>query len=147
MNKIKKYHPTWGIDSFRRDMDRLFDSFFGHWPGEEYSTVWAPAIDVEESKDSLMVRIEIPGMQKEDIKIQTAGNTLVISGERHHDSEEKNRHFHLIERAYGRFQRMLKLPVEVQSDKAKATYKDGVLEISFPKTEKAKAREIEIEVK
>lgn len=147
MSKIKRYEPAWGIDSFRRDMDRLFDSFFGRWPSEEYATLWAPAIDVEETKDSLIVRAEIPGMTKEDIKIQTVGDTLVISGERKHESEEKDRHFHRVERAYGKFQRMMQLPIEVQSDKAKASYKDGVLEIIFPKSEKAKAREIEIEVK
>ncbi|MBN2378296.1 Hsp20/alpha crystallin family protein [candidate division WOR-3 bacterium] len=147
MNKIKKYDPFWGVDSFRRDMDRLFDSFFGNWPGEEYKGFWAPAVDVEETKDSIYVRVEIPGMKKEDIKIQAAGDTLVISGERRHSSEEKDRHFHRVERAYGKFQRALQLPVEVQSDKAKATYKDGILEVSFPKSEKAKAREIEIDVK
>lgn len=147
MSKIKRYEPAWGIDSFRRDMDRLFDSFFGRWPSEEYATLWAPAIDVEETKDSLIVRAEIPGMTKEDIKIQTVGDTLVISGERKHESEEKDRHFHRVERAYGKFQRTMQMPIEVQSDKAKASYKDGVLEITFPKSEKARAREIEIEVK
>ena len=147
MGKIKKYEPYWGIDHFKRDMDRLFDSFFGHWPTEEYAGVWAPAVDVEETKDSVHVKVEIPGMKKEDIKIQTVGDHLVISGERRHESEEKDRHFHRVERAYGKFQRALQLPVEVQSDKAKASYKDGVLEISFPKSDKAKAREIEIDVK
>jgi len=147
MGRIKKYEPFWGVDNLRRDMDRLFDSFFGRWPADEYKGFWAPAVDVEETKDSLHVRVEIPGMKKEDIKIQTAGDTLVITGERRHCTEEKERHFHRVERAYGKFQRALQLPVEVQSDKAKASYKDGVLEIAFPKSEKAKAREIEINVK
>lgn len=147
MSKIKRYEPLWGIDTFRRDMDRLFDSFFGHGPSEEYATLWAPAVDIEETKDSVVIRAEIPGMNKEDIKIQTVGDALVITGERKHESEEKDRHFHRVERAYGKFQRMMQLPVEVESDKAKASYKDGVLEIIFPKSEKAKAREIEIEVK
>ena len=146
MGKIKRYEPFWGLESLRRDMDRLFDSFLGRWPGEEYETLWAPAIDVEETKDSLVVRAEIPGMKKEEIKIQTVGEGLVISGERKHEAEEKNRHFHRVERTYGKFQRALALPVEVEPDKAKASYKDGVLEIIFPKSEKARAKEIEIEV-
>lgn len=146
MGKLRRYDPGWGIDSFRRDMDRLFDSFFGRWPGEEYATLWAPALDVEETKDSIVIRAEVPGMKKEDIKIQTAGDRLLISGERRHESEEKNRHFHRVERAYGKFQRLVKLPLEVQSDKARASYKEGVLEIIIPKSEKAKAREIEIDV-
>jgi HSP20 family protein len=147
MGKIKRYDPFWGIDSFRQDMDRLFDSFFGSWPSEEYATIWAPALDIEETKDSLIVRAEIPGMKKEDIKIQTVAGSLTISGERKHEVEEKERHFHRVERSYGKFHRMIALPVDVESDKAKASYKDGVLEITFPKSEKAKAREIEIETK
>lgn len=146
MGKLQRYEPNRGVDTFRRDMDRLFDSFFGRWPGEEYATLWAPALDVEETKDSIVIRAEVPGMKKEDIKIQTAGDRLLISGERRHESEEKNRHFHRVERAYGKFQRLVKLPLEVQSDKARASYKEGVLEIIIPKSEKAKAREIEIDV-
>ncbi len=144
MGNIRRYDPYWGIDSFRRGMDRLFDSFFGRGTEEEYATLWTPALDIEETKDSIIVRAEIPGMKKEDIKIQTLGENLLISGERKHESEEKDRHFHRIERSYGKFQRLVKLPLEVQSDKAKASYKEGVLEITFPKSEKAKAREIEI---
>ncbi|TKJ43315.1 molecular chaperone [candidate division TA06 bacterium B3_TA06] len=145
MGKIKRYDPFWGIDSFRRDMDRLFDSFFGRWPSEGYPTLWGPAVDIEETKDSLVVRAEIPGMKKEDIKIQTVGDNLVISGERRHEAEEKDRHFHRVEHAYGKFQRVVSLPIEVESDKAKASYKEGVLEITFPKSDKARAKEIEVE--
>jgi len=143
-SKIKRYDPFWGIESFRRDMDRLFDSFFGRWPREEYETIRAPAIDVEETTDSLIVRAEIPGMKKEEIKIQTVGEGLVISGERRHEAEEKDRYFHRVERTYGKFQRVVSLPIEVESDKAKASYEDGVLEITFPKSEKARAKEIEV---
>jgi len=145
--KIKRYEPFWGLESLRRDMDRLFDSFLGRMPSEEYAALWTPAVDVEETKDSLVVRAEIPGMSKEEIKIQTVGDNLVISGERKHEAEEKDRHFHRVERTYGKFQRALALPVEVEPDKAKASYKEGVLEITFPKSEKARAKEIEIEVK
>jgi len=142
--KIKRYEPFWGLEGLRHDMDRLFDSFLGRMPSEEYATMWIPAVDVEETKDSLVVRAEIPGMKKEDIKIQTVGEGLVISGERRHEAEEKDRHFHRVERTYGKFQRAFALPVEVEPDKAKASYKDGVLEITFPKSEKAKAEEIEV---
>ncbi|TET22756.1 MAG: Hsp20/alpha crystallin family protein [Candidatus Stahlbacteria bacterium] len=144
MGKIKRYDPFWGIESFRRDMERLFDSFFGRWPSEGYPTLWGPAVDIEETKDSLVVRVEIPGMKKEEIKIQTVGDNLVISGERKHEAEEKDRHFHRVERTYGKFQRVVSLPIEVESDRAKASYKEGVLEITFPKSEKTRAKEIEV---
>ncbi|MCK4333936.1 Hsp20/alpha crystallin family protein [candidate division WOR-3 bacterium] len=147
MGKIQKYDPFWGIDSFRRDMERLFDSFFGRMPSEKYAIMWIPAVDIEETKDSLVVRVEIPGMKKEDINIQTVGEGLVISGERRHETEEKDRYFHRMERTYGKFQRVVSLPIEVEPDKAKASYKEGVLEITFPKSEKARTKEIEIEVK
>ncbi len=147
MGKLRRYESGWGIDNLRHDVDRLFDSFFGRWSGEGYGAVWIPAIDLEETRDAIFVRAEIPGMTKEEIKIQTVGDKLMISGERKHEAEEKDRHFHRVERAYGKFQRVLQLPVEVQSDKATASYKDGVLQITFPKSEKAKAREIEIELK
>ncbi len=145
MGKIKRYEPFWGFEGLRHDMDRLFDSFLGRMPSEEYATMWIPVVDVEETKDSLVVRVEIPGMKKEDIKIQTVGEGLVISGERRHEAEEKDRYFHRVERTYGKFQRAFALPVEVEPDKAKASYKDGVLEITFPKSEKARAKEIEVE--
>ena len=147
MNKIKRYEPFWGIDTFRRDMERLFDSFFGRWSGEEFPTTWAPLVDIEETKDSLIVRAEVPGMKKDDVKIQVVGENLVISGERRHQAEDKERHFHRIERSYGFFQRVVTLPMEVEPDKAKASYENGVLEITFPKSEKAKTKEIAIEVK
>jgi len=142
--KIKRYEPFWGLEGLRHDMDRLFDSFLGRMSSEEYATMWIPAVDVEETKDSLVVRAEIPGMKKEELKIQTVGDNLVVSGERKHEAEEKDRHFHRVERTYGKFQRAFALPVEVEPDKAKASYKDGVLEITFPKSEKARAKEIEV---
>ncbi len=147
MNKIKRYEPFWGIDTFRRDMERLFDSFFGRWGTEEFPTTWAPLVDIEETKDSIIVRAEVPGMKKDDVKIQVVGDNLVISGERRHQAQDKERHFHRIERSYGVFQRVVTLPMEVEPDKAKASYENGVLEISFPKSEKSKTKEIAIEVK
>ena len=83
-------------------------------------------------------------MKKEDIKISVSGDELCISGERKHEAEDKGKTFHRIERAYGKFQRSLVLPADVQGDKAKAAYKDGVLELTLPKSEKAKSHEIAI---
>jgi HSP20 family protein len=90
--------------------------------------------------------VELPGMKKEDIKVTLMNNVLTVSGERKHASEEKGRTYYRIERSYGKFQRTLELPSEVVADKAKATYKDGILELTIPKSEKAKEKEIAIEV-
>jgi HSP20 family protein len=138
-----RWDPMREVTSLRDDMDRLFDSMIGRYPAE-HTAIWAPALDVEETKDAVIVRTELPGMKKEEIKISVSGDELCISGERRHEAEEKGKTFHRIERAYGKFQRSLVLPADVQGDKAKAAYTDGVLELTLPKSEKAKSHEIAI---
>ncbi|UCG44018.1 MAG: Hsp20/alpha crystallin family protein [candidate division WOR-3 bacterium] len=140
---IIRWDPMREMTSLRDDMDRLFDSMIGRYPTER-TAIWAPALDVEETKEAVIVRTELPGMKKEDIKISVSGDELCISGERKHEAEDKGKTFHRIERAYGTFQRSLVLPADVQGDKAKAAYKDGVLELTLPKSEKAKSHEIAI---
>ena len=98
-------------------------------------------------KPILVVRAELAGMKREDIKVTVAEDTVTISGERKHGSEQKDRTFHRVERAYGSFQRTIVLSVSVQGDKAEAGYKAGVLELVLPKAERVKAREITIESK
>lgn len=135
------------MSTMREDMDRLFDSMLGRYPREREQPVWAPAIDVEETNEAMVVRAELPGMKREDIKVKVAEDTVTISGERKYETEKKDRTFHRIERAYGSFQRTIVLPVSVQGDKAAAGYKSGVLELILPKAERVKAREITVESK
>ncbi len=141
---LVRWDPWREMTSLREDMDRLFDSMSGRYPRER-EMVWAPPLDIEETKDAVVVRTELPGMKKEDIKISIHGDQLCVSGERRHEAENKDRTFHRIERAFGKFQRTLVLPVDVAGDKAKAKFTDGVLELTLPKSEKAKAHEIAIE--
>lgn len=142
---ISVWDPIREVGSLRDEMDRFFDAMLGRWPRERMETFWAPALDIEETKDDIVVRAELPGMKKEDIKVTLSGDSLSISGERKHEAEEKNRSFYRIERAYGKFQRTVTLPSEVDGSKVKAAYKAGVLELVMPKSEKTKAREIQIE--
>jgi HSP20 family protein len=104
-------------------------------------------MDIEETKNDIIVKAEIPGMKKDDIKIQISGDMLTISGERKHEEETKDKTYHRIERMYGQFQRVLRLPTEVQSGKTKAAYENGLLTITVPKAEEVKPKEIAIEVK
>lgn len=147
MAKILRWEPFKEIERFRRDMERLFDSFLGGWTPEKYE--WYPPLDVEETDSDIIIRSEIPGMKKEDIKIVTKGNLVTISGEKHHESEQKGKYFHRIERNYGKFERTIELPTEVEVEKAKASYENGVLTITFPKPEwtRVKAKEVKIEIK
>jgi HSP20 family protein len=141
---LVRWDPFREMSSLRDDMERLFDSVYGRYPRERSEISWAPPLDIEETKDAITVRAELPGMKKEDIKIAISGDTLSISGVRKHEAEEKGKTFHRIERSYGRFMRTLVLPADVQGDKVKATYENGILELSMPKSEAAKVREISI---
>lgn len=144
---IKKWEPFKELVTLRDDMDRFFNSFFGRSPGDNYEGVWAPVVDIEEDKDSFIVKAELPGMKKEDIKISVRGNILSLVGERKYGSEEKNKTYHRIERAYGKFVRTITLPTEVENDKIKAAYQDGILTITLPKPETMKPKEVEIDIK
>ncbi len=142
---MKRWEPFRDLVTMRDDMDRLFDVFFGAQP-QEMEDLWRPAIDIEENNGNLMVRAEIPGMQKEDIKVSVKEDMLTISGERKRENETKEKTFHRIERSYGQFRRMIRLPATVDADKVKATYKDGVLNVTLPKPESMKPKHIDVEI-
>lgn len=149
-HEITKWEPMPDILSLQDEMNRLFLDFFGRAPAGRRlisESLWAPVMDIEETKDDIIVKAEIPGMTKEDVKIQITGDLLTISGERKREEESKDKTYHRIERSYGQFQRMITLPSEVQSSKAKASYENGVLTIRLPKSEEVKPKEISIEVK
>lgn len=146
---LTKWEAMPDVVSLQDEMNRLFLDFFGRTPGRRVAAeaLWAPIMDIEETKDDIIVKAEIPGMTKDDVKIQVTGDLLTISGERKREEETKEKTYHRIERSYGQFQRMITLPSEVQSSKAKASYENGVLTIKLPKSEEVKPKEISIEVK
>jgi len=143
---MSRWEPFRDMLSLRADMDRLFSSLFGG-AYEEREGMWAPIVDIEEDNDSIMVKAEIPGMKKEDIKVSVQSNILTITGERNRESETKSKTFHRVERSYGKFSRMITLPTDVDSDKVKANYKDGILSITLPKPEAVKPKHIDVEIK
>jgi len=109
-------------------------------------TGWSPALDVAEDKDVYTVRVELPGLKRQDIQVSLQDGALVISGERQEEKISEGTEVHRRERFYGKFQRALTLPEPVAADKVKADYKDGVLTISLPKTEEAKPKKIDVSV-
>lgn len=131
------------LPTLRREFDRIIDDLF---PAliPEVSGTWAPAVDFSETEDAFIARLDLPGMTREDIKVDLEDRRLTISGERAHETEEKTESFHRVERSYGTFMRSLMLPAEVKADKIKATYDDGVLVVTVPKTESVKPRRIEV---
>jgi HSP20 family protein len=134
------------LESLRREMDRLWENFFGERGALEPVEGWMPALDVTETKDNLIVKAELPGIDPKDVEISLSGNVLTIKGEKKQEKEEKDENYHLVERRYGSFVRSIRLPVEVQEDKIEASYKNGVLKVVLPKSEKAKRKEIKIKV-
>ncbi len=143
---LTKWEPFSDLVSLRDDMDRLFETFFGQNP-EDREGFWTPILDIEESNGNIVVKAEIPGMEKDEIKVSVRNNMLSISGERKQKIETKDKTFHRIERSYGKFSRTITLPSEVDADKIKAAYKDGVLNITLPKPESMKPKQIEVEIK
>ena len=139
--------PFRDFEWMRRDMDRLWNSFFerGTLRSEEGGE-WLPYLDVAETKNEIVVKAEVPGLEPKDIDISLSDGLLTIKGEKKQEREEKEENYHLVERSYGSFARSIRLPNEVQSDKINASYKNGVLKIVLPKSEEAKKKEIKIEV-
>jgi len=140
---------NWGsfdrLASLRDEMNRLFDFSFPSRDSGLFSG-WSPALDVYDEKDSLLVKVELPGMKKEDIQINLQNGVLTVSGERKHEFEKKEGETFRSERYFGKFQRSVTLPTQVASDGIKASYKDGVLAIRLPKAEEAKPRQIDVDV-
>jgi HSP20 family protein len=126
-------------DLFRRPFSLMDPSW---WPRLRMSEaeVLSPTVDIFEEGDDVVVKAELPGIKKEDISVDITDNTLVISGERKQEEKVEKKDYYRLERSYGSFSRTLRMPTEVKTDKAKANFKDGVLEIRVPKTEEAKQK-------
>jgi len=145
---LSRWDPFSELLDMRREMDRLFGSFFGGTPAAMAAAegVWAPAVDIQETKDGFVVEAELPGMKQEEIQITIVDNTLTLKGERKREQEVREDGYTRVERAYGTFQRALALPSVVDANKVRAKYKDGVLTIELPKKEEAKPKEIKVQV-
>jgi len=152
---VTPWRPFMDLAHWERDMDRMMVDFFGRrtrpwWPerwfrGEEMD-VRAPTVDVYEEKDDIVVKVELPGMDKNNIEVNLTDHTLTIKGEKKKEEEVKNENYYRTERSYGTFLRTLELPKDVHTDKVKAIFKNGILEVRMPKTEEAKAKEIKVKV-
>ena len=107
---------------------------------------WTPSVDISETGGEYQIKAEIPDVKKEDVKVTVEDGVLTIQGERKHEKEEKGKKYHRIERSYGSFVRTFSLPDVIEEDKVKAEFKDGVLNLHLPKSEKAQPKAIEVKV-
>ncbi len=152
---LMPWRPFSEMTRWEREMERMFGDFFARglrpfwdehrWPalGTE---IPAPAMDLYEEKDEIVVKAELPGMGKEDIEVNIDNHQLTIKGEKKKEEQVKEQDYYRSECSYGSFVRILDLPREVQVEKARASFKNGVLEIHLPKTEEAKKKEIKVKV-
>ena len=136
------------FNDLRTVQNRLLEPFFGRFTFMDdalTSGTWAPAVDVAEDAERIHVKVEVPGMEQKDLRINYQDGLLTISGERQFERKE-DRNYHRIERSYGSFVRTFSLPRSVDPAKIVASYRNGVLEIEIPKKEEAKPKQIEINV-
>jgi len=131
------------LTNLRDEVNRLFESPYQNGDSGAFN-MWAPALDLYEDKDCLILNVELPGMKKEEIEISLHENTFTLSGERRNEKNYEGSATSREERSFGRFMRSLSLPKQVDANRVKASYKDGILTVTLPKSEGAKPRQIEI---
>jgi len=135
---LSVWDPFADLNRVQREIEK---NFFG--PRNRQAD-FAPPVDVHEDENALVLRAELPGVQRDDIDIQIDGNVLTLKGERKIEAEKQSRRYHRIERVYGNFVRQFQLPTNVDATKIEASLTDGVLTLSLPKKEEQKARKIEV---
>ncbi len=153
---IVRFNPLREMLNMEKEFNKMFNNFENRFgvskkeDNEDYeNAVWMPLTDISEEKDAYKLQIDIPGVDKKDVKISFADGKLIISGERKEEKVEENKEtkYHRIERTYGKFFRSFTLPKEIAADKIEAEYINGQLMVMIPKTEEAKPKELEIKVK
>ena len=145
---FRELTPFSDFDRMRREMERVWDTFLEGDARKESKkdSVWLPSVDVSETKNDVVVKAELPGMDPKDIEVTLSDGHLMIKGQKKHEKEEKDEDYHFVERSYGSFVRAVHLPKEVKHDKISASYKNGVLKVVLPKSEEAKTKELKIKV-
>jgi HSP20 family protein len=136
------------VNTLQQRLNRLFEETFLPLVVEPFSiAAWCPSCDIYETETEIVVKAEIPGVKKEDVKLSMQDNVLTLSGERKFEEETKKENYVRVERGYGSFTRSFTLPPFVDAKKISAEFKDGLLEVKLPKSEEAKSKEVEIKVK
>jgi HSP20 family protein len=138
--------PSRDLTDIQTQMNRLFDNFLGQpSPSGMMERVWTPPVDMYETKNEVVVAMELPGLNEKDIRLSITDGLLTIQGERQGSDEAREAGHYRQERWFGKFERTLPLPIPVETGQVKATYRDGVLTIKLPKTEGGKPKEIKID--
>jgi HSP20 family protein len=137
------------MSALQERMNRLFSDVRAQAPvrGEEIvQGAWIPAVDIFETNEGIVLKAELPGITAQNISVEVKDNTLTLKGEKKFEKEVKEENYHRVERSYGSFQRAFTLPGTIHQEKVKAKFKDGILEITLPKVEEAKPKQVKVEI-
>ncbi len=148
---LVRWEPFHNLVSVQSRMNRIFDEAFRGQPAASEDDWalggnWAPAVDIFEHEGNIVLKAELPGIDPKDVDIRVENNVLSLRGERKFETEVKRENCHRVERAYGTFNRSFTLPNVVDTERIKAGYKDGVLQVTLPQKEEAKPKQISIAV-
>ena len=145
--ELVRWNPRRELFGFHNSINRMFNDFFSQTVRSDEAVSswgWNPVVDIYENEENIVIKAEIPGVDKNDIVVDVKGRVLTLKGERSTDNAVKEDNYYRQERSYGKFERAFALPVEVDPDKIKADFKDGVLKIDIPKAEENKPRQVTI---
>ena len=152
MKPINRWDPFVEIENVQKRLSDFVSHLPVRWPWPESQSeaitpaYWAPVVDITEDDNEYLISAELPAMKKEDVRAVVENGTLVISGERTVEKEEKNKKFHRVERSYGSFERSFALPADADSGKVSAEYKDGMLMVHVAKSPAAKPKKLEVPI-
>ncbi len=144
-----RWDPFREMSALQERMNRLFSDVRAQAPvrGEEIvQGAWIPAVDIFETNEAIVLKAELPGITAQDISVEVKDNTLTLKGEKKFEKEVKEENYHRVERSCGSFQRAFTLPGTIHQEKVKAKFKDGILEITLPKVEEAKPKQVKVEI-
>ena len=146
---MMRLEPFEGVGEMRREIDRLIDEFFAHRLPVELTSrgaAWEPSVEMYETGGEVIVKAALPNIDPKQVEITVTNEAITLKGETKHEEERKGRNYYRREFQFGAFLRTLPLLTEVKGTEAKATYKDGVLEVKVPKSERAKATAVKVKV-
>ena len=144
---LMKWEAPESLGALRRDMNRLLDDFFGDGPFHfERGHAFAPNVEVFDTKEAVVVKAQVPGASQDSLQVSVTDDALSLKGEMKEEENQEEKNYYRREFHYGAFARTIPLPAAVESEKASAKLKDGILEVTIPKSEKAKVKEIPVQV-
>ncbi|MCH8325542.1 MAG: Hsp20/alpha crystallin family protein [Bacteroidetes bacterium] len=143
-----KWNPTSDLFNLEKEFNKMFNKFGISRADEDAyeNAVWSPLADISEDDDKYVIKLDLPGIDKKDVKLSFIDGQITISGEKKQENKEKNTKYHKVERMFGKYYRSFLFPAEIKEDKIDAQFKNGQLTITIPKADEVKPKEIEIKV-